>query len=195
MSQQVIKLVVRGSLLGAVQTRMAFYYGRDASTVEDADIQVCVDAIETMLHDACPILTNETLFYACDAYVLDKEGHYVKRPGAIWSLHGADTNNDMTAFQISALIEAGCQVWRARGKKFLPGISEYFTLAGSLSIDALLYLIQVAFDYIAPVYDINTGHEWFPGVPSKRAVFAPFVNGAVGSVLSTIRRRKPGYGI
>jgi hypothetical protein len=194
MAQQVIKLVVNGSIFSATQTRLSFYYGRDALNVTDDDIHVCVDALHTLFSDACAIIDPSTMFYSCDAYVLDVEGKWRKRTSTTWNQPGYG-GGGLVAFQVAALIEATTQLFRARGRKFFPGVAQDSTLDGSLTGEALLYVAQVAYDYVSPVFDITTGHEWFPGTVSKRAIFVPFVSGIVGTILSTIRRRKPGYGI
>jgi hypothetical protein len=194
MSQQIIKLVAKGSLLSVTQVRLTFYYGCNATGWSDDDLDVCKSGVKTLLSDLMPVITADTIFYGIDAYTRDAENKWILRRAYVLSTHGT-SEDTLNVFQLAVLLEGITGVFRSRGKKFIPGIAKVFTDHGSIASGAFGYVITALADYVTPVYSMETKREWFPGIMSKRAEFAPFLSGSINLVLSTLRCRKPGYGM
>lgn len=191
MSQQIIKVVVKGKILSSVETRNVHYYGADTTTpgaTQGTDLENAVGGYYNTLGGS---LSSSWTCYGLDSYYWDGtwwnplHSQTVSQPGA--------AGGDLTAFQIAALVTFKTAIRKCLGKKFIPGIPEGSTTNGSVTGGLLTALGTFATSCLASV--TIAGVNWYPGVPSKNSVFAPFISGTVGTILSTMRRRKPGYGI
>ena len=194
MSQQVIKLVWKGLLLSAVETRTMFYYGCDTGTPSVDDATELNSWTRAALGDVLPFLVDDFHWYECEAFYQITGGHWMTFYTHAETLAGT-VATDISAYQIAALVGARTATLKARGRKFLPGVAEASTLDGEVNSSFRSALITFAANYIRSVNVPATGRTWFPGVVSKNSAFAPFNSSTVGSFLSTMRRRKPGYGI
>lgn len=190
--QNVLKAVVKGHLT-IVETRNVHYYGCFMDSPNWGDVATQVHTmLSGMYTDLSATLAQALAFY---------EIEYFRKSEAQWfpvSVHtfvqtGALVD-DISSYQTAALVTARTSVLRAIGKKFIPGISETRTVGGAIGSILATALLSYAADYITPVDD-SAANTWVPGVVSKNSAFAPFVSASVGTILSTMRRRKPGYGI
>jgi hypothetical protein len=196
MAQQVAKVVIKGLIAGVVETRNIFYYGRDAanppSTQAFSDITNFLNTqVFGMLQD---FLASQFALYSAAWYYRDVEGHWIPNGETGLSLSGG-AEIEFSAYQIAGLMGAATSVLKARGRKFIPGLAESATALGRLTLAAAGAFLQAAIAYITPVNSGFPNEVWVPGIVSKSAIFAPFTSSYVGAILSTIRRRKPGYGI
>jgi hypothetical protein len=192
MSQQIIKLTLKGTLLNAVQTRNVFYYGADTTTPGGQQADELGVQVEDIAADVVDIAAPAINFYQIDSSYWD---------GVAWQpiqevtidQTGGNTGSDMSSYQTSGLMRATTSVLKAVGRKFIPGIAESVTQDSQFIQGVAIYLVQLLADYIATVQVQFV--NWYPGVPSKNSAFAPFTSATFSSLLSTMRRRKPGYGI
>jgi hypothetical protein len=194
MAQQVIKLVWKGLLLSSVETRTMFYYGCDTGAPSMDDAAALATAVRYGLGYFNTHQTTEFHYYEVEAFFLNMLGDWITfyvHPETQAGL----AEDDISAFQVAALVSAKTSVFKARGRKFLPGITEASTESGEITDATRTHLLEFLNVYLASVNVPATGRTWFPGVVSKNSVFAPFSSGNVSSFLSTMRRRKPGYGI
>ena len=195
MAQQIIKIVLKGNIAGATETRNVFYYGCAADSIAANDYTSCMQALANAITTHLPTLIVDVLnFYEFDCFHSDQEGHWIPGPVAAFNFVGTE-GGDFSSFQTAGLLTFFTQVFKCRGRKFLAGIAETSTLAGRLTTAAIAHLVSFIASVLTPVMGAGTGHTWYLGCPSKNSAFAPFVSAGVGSLLSTMRRRKPGYGI
>ena len=195
MAQEIVRAIAKGRLLGVVETRNMFYFGQ-ANVTPDSEVgnalasQVAgmFGVVQDVLWDGWSLYEIETARWKVD------EQFWAPLTSAIITGFSGTQNGDMSSFQTAVLIGAKTSVKAARGRKFLAGIAELYTLDGSIIGDALTSAAAFLILYLSPVPVAGRG-TWVPGIVSKNSIFAPFVSGWIGNILSTMRRRKPGYGI
>lgn len=191
MPQQIVKVVVKGRLLGSVETRNVHYYGADTTTPSATE----GTALEGKVGAAYSALAASL----CDVYNIYGLDSYFWNVNWWQPLHSTTVNytgsdaSDMASFQTAALCVFKTAVKKCLGKKFIAGIPEDKMTDGSLVAPMVATLVT----FIGAIMNAEVigGVSWYAGVPSKNSVFAPFISGTVGTILSTMRRRKPGYGI
>lgn len=195
MPQQVVQVVAKGRLLGTVEIRNMFYYGCNTSIVDTSVGDALAAQIQTLYGDLINDLWDGFEIYEIQTNVWDSEQLYWQPlTNSLYSgLVGAQ-DGDMSSFQTAILMGARTIIKAARGRKFLAGVAEMFTLDGQIAGDIIARMADVLVDYLSPV-DITGRGMWYPGIVSKNSPFAPFLGGWFGNILSTMRRRKPGYGI
>lgn len=189
-----LRVIAKGRLAGAVETRNIFDYSSEGSTPTNEDIanvwgQVAQGVFSTALFDilapAFAIYEFETQHKQGDDWVT-VDSHPDTRVGGSLS--------EFVAFQTAFRIGAKTGAKRVRGSKFFAGLAEGAISGGSLTAGALAVAADIALAYILPVEGTD-GRLWYPGVVTKTGGIAQFVSATADSILSTMRRRKPGYGI
>ena len=192
MAQQIVKLEVKGTLFGAVQTRNVFYYGADTTTPGTQQADELAQNLEILVDDFSNLAIPAMTFYEIGVSYWT---------GTQWqplldypmSISGKETGSDICSYQTAGLMRAITSVIKATGRKFLPGIAESVTLDSQFIAGVALIIVGILADYLSVVQIQFV--NWYPGIPSKNAAFAPFTSATWSSLLSTMRRRKPGYGI
>ena len=192
MPQQVVKGVLKGTLFSVVQTRNVFYYGANADQpTNDTRDQVfqrlsdIADAFATLGSPAVNFYESEVFRFATPEWL----------PMGVASLNvtGEQDDSDITSYQTAGLITATTSVLKAIGRKFIPGIAETRTIDSAMVLAAAQDMAICLVEYLTTFQSQN--QVWYPGIPSKNSEFAPFIGASFASLLSTMRRRKPGYGI
>jgi len=191
MAQQVHKAVLFGKLFNAVEVRNVFYWGADAANpMSYADSAFIIDRVVELEGYARAISVNNLVYYKVETFNL---------VGTAWvpvrSRLFNDVGNltaDLGSYQTAALATAKTQVKRATGRKFLAGISETVTLDSQITWTGMISFAVFAVRWLAPLLIGTT--TWYAGIPSKNSAFAPFTDIIGNALLSTMRRRKPGYG-
>jgi hypothetical protein len=191
MAQQVLKVVVKGRLLTTIETRNVFYWGMDSTETVQSDADAVADTLDEALSTLLPVLNEAWTCYGYDFYRLN-EGWFEPFYAISKALQGEEVV-DMTSFQTAVLATMKTSVKKMIGRKFFPGIDELFTGDGSIMGDAVTAFGAALVALMTPVD--NSNKRWYWGTTGKGSVFAPFTSATVGSILSTMRRRKPGYGI
>jgi hypothetical protein len=192
--QAIMKAVVKGRIGSAVETRNIWYAGCDEMSLQY--LAGDVDGFETYLDDIYSnmvvITHNLVTFYEYEFSTWDGEEfqYHSRVPKA---LQGTEVV-DLSSYQAAILFTFNTAVKKMRGRKFFPGVDELMTELGALTLDALATCAQVVTMAITG-FEGAVGREWFPGIPGVGSPFAPWLTGSVGTILSTMRRRKPGYGI
>jgi hypothetical protein len=195
MSQQVIKIVAKQLFLGSVEVRNVWYYGCDATGVQPDDVAGCVAAIKNFYNYALPDLqTSNITTYGYDTYTWDGTTHWLPHAGVSDTSAGSAIA-EFSSFQTAALMTFVTGVMKCRGRKFFAGITEDQTLLGSIGVSMLATMVSWVPTLLAPVFVLTTLNTWYPGTMRKAWAFAPWLSGSVSALLSTWRKRKPGYGI
>lgn len=192
MPQQVVRVVLKGRLFNVVETRNIFYYGSDRTEPADQNtFGIFADRIQEIAQILKPLLTNKMQFYEISAEA-QVGNNWLPIGTRLISEQGL-VDGDMTSFQTAAYAFARTGVRRAVGKKYFAGVAEAMTENGRISWLGLFPLVGACVKWLQP---IHVGLEnWYPGIVSINAAFAPFISLSLPDVLSTMRRRKPGYGI
>lgn len=115
--------------------------------------------------------------------------------GAILGIAGAVAGGALPAGNAGYLL-AYTAIPKARGSKYVPGVSETDSAASGLSVEYIANLALLLAVYLAPIVSGN-GATYQPGVLSKTLeAFVPFlVSGAIDNLVAYQRRRKLGVGI
>jgi len=189
----IVRAIVKGRLAATVETRNMFEAECTTQNINWANEQASFEAWVLGIYNAIlPALSNLWLAYSIQfqEYVTGSWSDLAE----VAFGPGGGVNGDMEEFQSAVLFTARTGGLKILGKKFFAGIAKSSTSGGSLTAGALVYCATALLAYITPFYS-TAGHWWNPGVMSKSGVFWQFIGGSVGSILSTMRRRKPGYGI
>jgi hypothetical protein len=192
MAQQVIRLILKGQILGVVETRNMFCYGHDGVAPVADDFSNCRSGLMQGLEYVRPWLSGHWGFYAIQKQHL-VENEWVDDGDFVESNTGGGSG-DLSSFQAACLFIGKTGVKRMVGKKFIPGVDESNTWAGGIGISWMVGCVAACAAWLTPVTAVGGGY-WYLGVHGKGSVFAPFTSMAVSNLLSTMRRRKPGYGI
>lgn len=192
MSTFIARVIAMGQLFGSVETRNMFEYGTDSVTsLSDPDAQSLVDQVIAILQTVQNVTISTFQYYGFEVHYWS-EGHWQPYKRYPVSIVGAGSATSAT-FQNAGLITAGTQWLRTRARKFIPGLAVTSAINGAWQISVLNAMANYLVLWLSPV----TGEQgvWYPGVKRKDGVFAPITGGLVGNIISTMRRRKPGYGI
>ena len=192
MAQQIIQAIVKGRLVNAVETRNMFYYGHDGDTPVQQDYDNIHDRIALAYNYLMPLTANTWQGYEMELKHWDGE-QFVEHSTVAFNPQGTSLG-DLSSFQSAMLFIARTTVRRAIGRKFFPGVDESHTNDGAFTNVAMGAMANVAAALLSPVPAVPNG-SWYSGVHSKNALFAPFVSYSAQNIISSLRRRKPGYGI
>lgn len=184
--------MLKGRIFGIVETRNMFCWGHDGNTPVTDDFAALEGRLAGMLAYALVYINTGWSSYEIERQHL-VEGEWINDGTVSTVLQGGATG-DMSSFQTSWLFIGYTAVKRMIGKKFLPGLDEASTFAGGVTPLAMAGGAAMIAAWLMPVGAVGGGY-WYPGITGKGSVFAPFVSMVVENILSTIRRRKPGYGI
>ena len=131
-----------------------------------------------------------------DADIVTATGEVVRNIGGdIVDAQGTIANDVLPAGNAAYML-AYTAVPKARGSKYVPGISESEVTSGSLAVGYLADLALLLAIYLNPFLG-GSGATLQPGVASKvLETFVPFlISGAIDAVVAYQRRRKAGVGI
>lgn len=187
-----VRAVVKGRLAYSVETRNMFEATTNDLTTLSAEQTVLSAWIAAIYAPFASILATAWAAYEVEWQIPITGGW---QTASIIPVSFAGTvQGDFSSFQTAVLLIAKTMTKRVMGKKFFAGLSESTSTGGLLTSGALVYCATALAAWITPFNTSGTG-LWYPGVTDKSGTFAPFIGGTVGSILSTMRRRKPGYGI
>jgi len=192
--QAIMKGVVKGRIGSAVETRNIWYAGCDELQLQylEDDIVGFSDHLDDIYSILVGITHSLVTFYEYEFYTWDGEEW---QPSMIIpkNIIGTETV-DLGSYQTAVLFTFNTAVKNMRGRKFFPGVDELMTELGALTVDALAICANAMIVCVTG-FEGGVGRTWFPGCPGKGSPFAPWLSGTVGTILSSMRRRKPGYGI
>jgi len=193
MALHIIQHVAKGRLVNSVETRNIFHYSNDSAfSYSGGDIQNTRDMVDEIFTALSPVTSSFWTLYEIETNVWDGE-EFQPNSTEAKNLEGSEPQ-DMASFQTAVLFTARTVLKGVLGRKFFPGVCEAFTAAGELDNDGLSAAGAAAAYYLAAV--VGDGQRtWVPCTHGGASIASPFVSVSVGGVLSTIRRRKPGYGI
>lgn len=197
----IYRCIAKGRLFGAVETRNMYTYRLESANTTDADIATALaDAIQTGVYETIQdVLVNDFTIYSFEiqkrVVPAGEEPPYWTTIAEIPSTFTGAASTDIVSYQNAALLTLKTLGKRAIGRKFLPGLSEADTTDGQIAAARLSLFAQVVTNMLASVIPAGAGGLLYPGVLNKLGTFYRFTSGIVGNILSTMRRRKPGYGI
>jgi len=111
------------------------------------------------------------------------------------SYFGGEDTGDQLPPGVAALVLATTAIGRVLGRKFLPGIAEFYWNGVNLTGTAITALANFAVAWIAGFTGEASGASWLPGVLRTVGTFAPFVEAIVRGEMAYQRRRRQGVGI
>ena len=191
MATSVFKAVVRGKLVGTVETRNVFYVQVEPNASQGDEIATWLESVYS------PILAaTSTLWvaYGLDIYIL-QAGHWVLSEERAFN-HAGSGQGDFTMYQAAAVIVGRTIVPRCLPKKFFAGMLEGNITNGYMIAGLVLSMITAGAAWITPFTGITSQAEYIPGTYSeKHEAFIAFVGCLVNNCLGTQRRRKPGGGV
>lgn len=192
MAHQTTKVVLKGKLFNTVETRNIFYWGAEASApLSYSNSVYMTDRVIEIAGYVCAIASKALQFYGVDVYNL-VEGDWVALRQLLITQPGL-VDGDITSYQTAILATGRTPTKGAIAKKYFPGIAESFTENSNLNWMAMIGFATAVARWIAPI-NVD-GTIWYSGIPSKNSPFTPIHTAIGNSLLSTMRRRKPGYGI
>lgn len=191
--------IVKGRILGSVETRNMFTYGLSSANATETEVAVGIEsALEDTMDSMAGHLCNAWSMYECEVQkwhpqVLQTPGYWLGYHTHGHSVTG-ESVSDLAGYQpaIFFLLKTGFK--KTVGRKFFAGVAEEYTTAGAFSATMLAALASDLAALLLPV-TFGAGGAADPGVLDKNGIFRPFTSGVVGSIISSMRRRKPGYGI
>lgn len=190
------QVILKGQLFGNVETRNMFVWNDSGPNNNDSQFCTSVQAkISAMWANVGSWINNAYW----DSYALEVK----KWNGESWvpiyetqyslaSVTG--TQGDCIGYQPSVLVRMTTSAFKVAGRKFLAGFIEGATNEGMLVAQVLAAVAEYIIEWMTPI-PLNLGQEAWAGVMNKNNAFCAFTGGAVGTILSELRRRKPGYGI
>lgn len=195
----VYRVIAKGRLMSTVETRNMFTYGLTAANGTDEQFAV---AAETLVGNAFDALkANLSIRWAL--YELETQKWYPAaggNPGYWLGYHTSarsvvgTAGGDLTGYQPAALLLLKTAAKRVLGRKFLAGIPESLVADGSLIAAIVTALATFCVSILGPV-SFGAGGSGTLGVLDKNGSFNPIISTLVGNIVSSMRRRKPGYGI
>lgn len=195
----VYRVIVSGRLIGTVETRNMFGYVLEAANATEEEIAVALeDHVYVGFTELVLGLSNQWTLYRTETQkwhppVAPEDGYWQTYHLTARNLTGTETG-DITGYQPAALIVLKTLGKKVMGRKFLAGVAEPSTELGAI-VGSLVTKLGVFLIHMMDFVVMGVGGEAVPGVLSKSGIFYKFVGGTVGSILSSMRRRKPGYGI
>lgn len=191
--------IVKGRLLDSVETRNMFTYKLTSANCTDDEVALAIQQkMNELYSNLLGYLSEGFETTSCEAQKWTpasggQPGYWTTLSEIAQAAAGL-TASDISSFQTAALIVCRTLTKKVLGRKFIPGIPESLTADGEVTgslLTALGYFLTGMLDFIV----MGVGGAAVPGVLDKSGIFRPFISGVVGSVLSTMRRRKPGYGM
>lgn len=194
------RVIASGRLFNVVETRNMFSYVLVAANGTDDQCAVALEAqIASMFNNL-----KSALSHHFEVYQTETQKWY-PTPGqtnvGYWQTYHVTTQaivgtlvSDIIAYQAAVLITLKTAAKKVLGRKFLAGMTEDNTTDGLLVAGMVTVVGQFLTAMLAPVV-FGAGGDAHPGVMDKTGTFREFLGGKVGSIISTMRRRKPGYGI
>lgn len=195
----IYRAIVKGRILGTVETRNMFGYVLTSANATETEIAVALegavegmfDAFKVHFWSGYQIFGSETQkWYPA---IGQTPGYWLGYHSHNASITGTGSG-DLVSFQSAALLVFKTGVKRVLGRKFIAGMIESETAQGSWTSAAINPLVTFVASMLASV-TFGTGGVAQPGVLDKTGAFHQYTTGTVGSIISTMRRRKPGYGI
>lgn len=196
----VYRVIVKGKLLGVVETRGMHTYVLTSANASEGEVALGLEGQMTTLYSY--LHTNmvgswmhwyEQETQKWHPRVLQEPGYWLGYDVTAMNLTGL-VAGDMTAFQAAILVTLKTAVKRTLGRKFFPGLAESLTTDGSLTVNAVNMMANVV-GFLLQSVTFGAGGVAEPCILDKHDVPHQFIGGVVGSIISTMRRRKPGYGI
>lgn len=193
--QRTYQAILKGQLFGTVETRNMYVWSTNAQQNMDSYFCINVQSKLTAMYSAIGTWINSAFWdsYGLQVKVWDGEAWEPIYETA-FSLADHTTNQgDCIGYQPSILVRMTTAAFKVAGRKFLPGFTEGATLNGVLVAQALTDLASYVLEWLTPIDMV--GETAYAGVMGKGNVFHAFNGGVTGNILSSLRRRKPGYGI
>jgi hypothetical protein len=191
MPSKVIRAVVKARLDNAVETRNVFNWGADGGEYSEALGTAIAAKLGVMYDEVRDVTSWRWVGYAVEL-LHQVEGHWVPLAEISWN-HTGNSTVDFNSFQSAVLLIAKTGTFRAIAKKYLAGITDTNVVTGSVIPGAISAYMRFCSAWLLPI--VVEGVSWYPGIVSKNSAFAVLTSALVGSILSTWRKRKPGYGI
>lgn len=193
MALQIEKAIVKGRLFNSVETRNIYHYSCEGtvrmSEIEKGNLEGQLDEI----YAAWSSMSNSNfVVYEYEFQYWDGE-EWQPDVTIAKNILGTETV-DLSSFQAAILFVGRTVTKSVIARKFFPGVDELFTELGAVAVGALIYTTAIA-GYMLETITGDLFREWFPCTHSGQYLSSPVVSWVVGQVMSTMRRRKPGYGI
>lgn len=193
------RFVLKGRLISLVETRNMFTYALTSANGTDADIASAWNTwVGNFLDHLKPLLANSWTSYEFES---QKWHPAVGGAAGYWQTYSitamvklGTAAGDITGYQPAILVVLKTLGKKIMGRKFLAGLAEAETTNGALIAGALTTMATCLTDLLANI-SFGAGGSMEPGVKGKDDNFYPFIGGTIGSIVSSMRRRKPGYGI
>lgn len=195
----IYRVVAKGRIANAVEWRGMFaYHLTSANATEDEIAQALEDKIASMYATIFGVLSNQLTLYETETQKWHpaaggNPGYWLGYHSSLRS-HTGSIATDITGFQPAILVLLKTAVKKVLGRKFIPGLAEAYTAAGLLTSP----MVTAAATFAADMLDVvvaGAGGGAAPGVLMKDGTFTEYLSTTVGSIISSMRRRKPGYGI
>lgn len=195
----IYRVVYKSRLVASVECRNMFGYVLTSANATETQVATGLEtkveglftALATQLDNLWVGYESETQKWypavgGTPGYWLGYHTHTVSTTGSF--------NAQLAGYQPAALLLFKTGFKRVMGRKFLAGVS-----AGNV-VDGLLYsgFVTALGTFIVGMLDTVTfgaGGVATPGVLDKTGSFRPYLSGAVSNIVSSMRRRKPGYGM
>ena len=192
MPDNIRRVILKGRLFGTVETRNMFCYRLHGVAIEPTATTYLYSQISAIALQAAPMLASAWATYEMEMQTL--VGHQWYPLGVEALVIGGANSEDPAGYQPAVLLRAITGALKVVGRKYFAGISENMTLAGALNSSALVAAAATLAAYLE-VVSLGGENSWNPGVVDKLWNFREFLGGTVGTIISSMRRRKPGYGI
>lgn len=195
----IYRVVCKGRLAAVVETRNMFSYTLTSANATETEIAVALETkVEQMMGNLSAQLSNFWSVYESET---QKWHPPVGGAPGYWLGYHTHANVgagslavDPAGYQAAALVLLKTGAKRVMGRKFIAGIPETMTTNGAITgalLTALGTFAAAMLDSVA----CGAGGLLKPGVLAKNGSFVQFNSSTVGSIISSMRRRKPGYGI
>lgn len=191
MPSVVAKAVLKGRLLGEVQTRNIFY-GQADVVLPDTQTMLAILYISEVLTPIRSYISTLWTAEGVDVYNW-VAGEWAFIGTQSWSWNGS-SSADILPYQVAAVLLGKTLAKRKLGRKFIAGFTEGASTGASFTGAVLTALGTSALAYVT-AYTSSAGSVWAPGIQTKGGTWYSFTGGAVSSLVGSMRRRKPGLGI
>lgn len=195
----VYRVVEKSRLFGTVEVRNMFTYALTSANCTDEEISEALSTqVDTIFGNIKALCSNQWATYGDEiqkwypaagglpGYFLTYDTHNLLKTGEL--------GTDITGYQPAILYVLKTAAKRVLGRKFFAGLAEAQTTNGAMAATAAAQLAATLVEILSTV-NMGAGGAAAPGVLDKTGVFRPFVGGIAGNIISSMRRRKPGYGI
>lgn len=196
-ANEILRFVIRYTQPGSGECQNVFHYVLEGNTQTDEDIFDVMLAWLTL--DWAPgweeVAANVATIIGCTADIVGTDGLTIRAVGAQpLDIDGTVGDQSMPA-AVAALLTASTDDPRARGRKFVPGVSEGQIDNGLFAAGATALFTVLLEAYIDSL-TAGSGSALVPGVLSLTdAAFKAFNGGGTTTLIPAYqRRRKPGVG-